>query len=61
MIDANRVGADGLHERRVEPALCRVDERVIGDELVRNACYNMSVALSVIELFAIGLGKRMWD
>jgi hypothetical protein len=44
MVDANRVGPDSLHERRIKPALCCVDERVIGDELVRNACCELSVA-----------------
>jgi hypothetical protein len=53
MVDANRVGADSLHERRIEPALCRVDERVIGDELVRNAYYKLSVAAVLITILPI--------
>ena len=39
VVDADRVGANGLHESGVEAALCGIDERVIGDELVGNAWY----------------------
>lgn len=37
VVDADRVGADRLHQSSVEAALCCVDERVVGDQLVRNA------------------------
>jgi hypothetical protein len=40
MVDADRVGANRLHEGRVGRALRRRHERVIGDELVCYACAN---------------------
>jgi hypothetical protein len=38
MVDTDGVGPDSLHECRVETTLRRVDERVVGNELVRNTC-----------------------
>jgi hypothetical protein len=38
MVHTNGIGSNSLHERSVETALCRVDEWVVGNKLVGNAC-----------------------
>jgi len=37
VVHTDRVGANRLHKLSVEPALGRIDERVIGNKLVRDA------------------------
>jgi hypothetical protein len=57
MVHADRVGANRLHERGVGRTLRRCHERVIGDELVCDACvdqlavkYNHSNAFSELRI-----------
>jgi hypothetical protein len=47
VVDANRVGANRLHELGVEGALRRSDERVIGDKLIRDAYQIIRIILSL--------------
>ena len=47
MVNTDRVGADGLHEGRVETTLCRVDEGIVGYQLVGDTCRLWSVAVLV--------------
>lgn len=42
VVDAYRVGANLLHQRRVELALVIVDERVVGDQLVGDSCMGVN-------------------
>jgi len=52
MVDADRVGTDGFHERGVEAALGCIDEGVVGDELVGDALDVELVAIAGEELGA---------
>jgi hypothetical protein len=47
MVNTDRIGTDCLHERRVETTLRRIDERVVGNELVRNPCVRLSVIITM--------------
>ena len=61
MVDTDRVGADGLHEGRVETTLCRVDEGIVGYQLVGDTCRLWSVAVLVADATALKPASRLSD
>lgn len=58
MVNTDRVGADGLHEGRVETTLCRVDEGIVGYQLVGDTLDEELIALAGEELGALDLNGR---